>query len=60
MFKLYLKNEQTYKQTNTHMDDGPIESIGPEGRCFENWEYTWKVNPGITQRLPWPILGYVK
>ena len=39
LFKRYLKSEQTDKQTDgqTHRRTNRlIESIGPEGRCFEN------------------------
>ena len=37
--KRYLKSEHTQRQTNTQTDIWTfrlIESIGPEGRCFEN------------------------
>ena len=39
MFKRYLKSEHKHRQTDTHRHtwtDRLIESIGPEGRCFEN------------------------
>ena len=39
MFKRYLKSEQTDKQTDRHTDRRTfrlIESVDPEGRCFEN------------------------
>ena len=39
MFKLYLKSEQTHRQTHTHTHiwtNQPIGSLGPEGRYFEN------------------------
>ena len=66
-FKRYLKSEhtdgQTHRRTNTQTDkhtDGQthrrtfrlIESIGPEGRCFENH---WIFDHG--QTFP-PPLGY--
>ena len=38
-FKQYLKSEHTDRQTNRRTDRRTfwlIESIGPEGRCFEN------------------------
>ena len=38
--KRYLKSEQTHGQTDTRTDRRTfrlIESIGPEGRCFENY-----------------------
>ena len=38
-FKRYLKSEHTDKHTDKHTDRRTfrlIESIGPEGRCFEN------------------------
>ena len=33
----YLKREQTHRQTHGQTDISTIESIGPEGRCFENF-----------------------
>ena len=46
-FKRYLKIQQTDKQTDkqtdmqtdTWTDNLHIESVGPEGRCFENNDY---------------------
>ena len=54
MFKRYLKSEQTDKQTDKHTDrhtdrrtNQVLESIGPEGRCFENHGLT---NPSQVAR----------
>ena len=39
MFKLHLNKEQAHIQTDTHtdthMDNRLVESISPEGQCFE-------------------------
>ena len=37
IFKRYLNSEQTHRHTHTHIwTNRLIDSIGPEGRCFEN------------------------
>ena len=47
IFKRYLKSEQTDRRTDGQTDGRTdrrtfrlIESIGPEGRCFEKYIYT--------------------
>ena len=49
-FTRYLKSEQTETRTNQL-----IESIGPEGRCFENIQCTlkWKITVNWVLRLEW-------
>ena len=60
--KRYLKSEQTHRQTDRRTDGRTdrltfriIESIGPEGRCFENLVFgyswsTWKPRFPMDQR----------
>ena len=52
--KRYLKSEQTDTRTDRRTDRQTfrlIESMGPEGRCFENHKQT-RANPGDALQTP--------
>ena len=49
-FKQYLKSEQTDRHTDRRTNR-LIESIGPEGRCFENYQVFTELSPRPIQSI---------